>query len=46
MAMVRLSVRLQDHQYAWLKAESKRSGRSMSAIVRDLVDRYLAKIGT
>jgi hypothetical protein len=42
MAMQRVEVRLRTDQYEWLKAESKRAGRSMSAIVRDIVDRYLA----
>jgi predicted DNA-binding protein len=42
MAMRRITVRLRADQHAWLKAESKRTGRSMSAIVRAIIDRYLA----
>ena len=39
-AMRRITVRLRDDQYEWLKQESRRTGRSMSAIVRDAIDSY------
>lgn len=38
--MRRMSVVLRNDQYAWLKAESKSTGRSMSAIIRDAIDAY------
>jgi predicted DNA-binding protein len=40
--MRRVTIRLRDDQYVWLRAEARRTGRSMSAIVRDAIDRYLA----
>lgn len=35
-----MTVLLREDQYAWLKAESKSTGRSMSAIIRDAIDAY------
>ena len=36
----RMTIRLRRDQYAWLQAESKATGRSMSAIIRDAIDAY------
>jgi predicted DNA-binding protein len=42
MPMRSITVRLTDEQYAWLRLESKRTGKSMSSIVRDAVDWYFS----
>jgi predicted DNA-binding protein len=37
--MKTLSLKIDAHQYAWLEKQSKRSGRSKSAIVREALAR-------
>ena len=37
----RITIRLRRDQYEWLQAESKATGRSMAAIIRDAIDAYL-----
>ena len=39
MALHRTQVMFEESQHQWLKREAKRSGRSISALLRDLVDR-------
>ena len=42
--MRRITIRLRDDQFAWLRAEAQRTGRSMSAVIRDVIDQYLAHL--
>jgi predicted DNA-binding protein len=39
--MRRIHFRVTDDQYAWLKAESLRTGKSMSAIIREAIAYWL-----
>jgi predicted DNA-binding protein len=41
MSLRRRTVRLTERQITWLRLESKRTGRSISSIVREAVDAYL-----
>jgi len=41
MAFVRVTIHLTDEQHRLLKAEAARRGMSMSAVLRELVDREM-----
>lgn len=43
--MRRVTLEFSDAQYAWLKAEAKRTRCSMSAVTRELFEREMAKEG-
>jgi len=41
--MHRSQIMLKEHQYAYLVSEAQRQGKSISAIIRDLIDEHVTQ---